>query len=97
MKAGAVGYVLKDADKEELASAIRAAKEGQTESLRTDILPGITLLVEEVEPRVHRVVSDGVRDLAKANNTDIVAGQDGGIWLLRNRWFFPLGGEGHGL
>ncbi len=30
MKAGAVGYVLKDADKEELAGAIRAAKAGQT-------------------------------------------------------------------
>ncbi len=30
MKAGAVGYVLKDADKDELAGAIRAAKMGQT-------------------------------------------------------------------
>ena len=30
MKAGAVGYVLKDADKEELATAIRAANKGQT-------------------------------------------------------------------
>ena len=30
MKAGAVGYLLKDADKEELAGAIRAAKAGQT-------------------------------------------------------------------
>ena len=30
IKAGAVGYVLKDADKEELANAIRAAKAGQT-------------------------------------------------------------------
>jgi DNA-binding NarL/FixJ family response regulator len=30
MKAGAVGYVLKDANKEELAGAIRAAKVGQT-------------------------------------------------------------------
>jgi DNA-binding NarL/FixJ family response regulator len=30
MEAGAVGYVLKDASKEDLAAAIRAAKAGQT-------------------------------------------------------------------
>ena len=30
MRAGAVGYVLKDASKEDLAAAIRAAKAGQT-------------------------------------------------------------------
>ena len=62
-------------------------------SVRTDILPGVTLSIEEVEPGVSRVVDDGVRDLAKANNLDIVAGHDGGIWLLRPKRFFRLGGD----
>ena len=63
-------------------------------SISTDILPGVTLSIEEVEPGVYRVVNDGVRDLAKANDFDIVAGHDGGIWLLRPKWFFRLGTQG---
>jgi len=58
------------------------------------VLPGVDLVTEEVEPGVYRVDNDGVRDLAKANDIDIVAGHDGGIWLLRNRRFFRLGGGG---
>jgi hypothetical protein len=67
--------------------------EAPTTSVRSDILPGVTLTVEEVEPGVYRVVNDGIRDLAKANNRDIVAGHDGGIWLLRPQRFFRLGGD----
>jgi len=59
------------------------------------ILPGVTLNVEEVEPGVFRVIDDGERDIAKANNTGIVAGHDGGIWLLRPQHFFRLGSEAH--
>jgi hypothetical protein len=59
--------------------------------VRTDILPGVALTVDEVEPGVYKVVNDGARDLAKANNLDIVAGHDGGIWLLRPLRFFRLG------
>lgn len=33
----------------------------------------------------------GVRDLPATDNDDIVAGRDGGIWLLRPRWFLRLG------
>ena len=51
------------------------------------------MVTEEIEPGVFRVVNDGVRDLANANNTDIVAGLDGGIWLLRPRRFFRLGDD----
>jgi hypothetical protein len=62
-------------------------------SVRTDILPGVTLTVEVVEPGVFRVIDDDVRDLAKANNLDIVAGHDGGIWLLRPQRFLRLGAD----
>jgi hypothetical protein len=61
--------------------------------MNDDILPGVTLTVEEVEPGVFRVVDDGVRDLAKANDLDIVAGHDGGIWLLRPQRFVRLGDD----
>jgi hypothetical protein len=54
------------------------------------------LATEEVEPGVYRVVNDGVRDLASMNNRDIVAGHDGGIWLLQDDEFLRLGsGETH--
>jgi hypothetical protein len=66
------------------------------QSVRTDILPGVELTVEEVESGVYRVVNDGVRNLAKVNNNSIVAGHDGGIYLLRPQRFFRLGdGEAH--
>jgi hypothetical protein len=58
-----------------------------------ELLPGVDLTVEEVEPGVYRVIHDGIRDLAKANDTDIVAGHDGGIWLLRPQRFFRLGND----
>ena len=76
--------------------ATSEATKAPTTSVRTDILPGVALTVEEVEPGVYRVVNDRVRDLILGGNTDIVAGHDGGIWLLRKNQFVPLGGEGHG-
>ena len=70
--------------------------EAPTTSVRTDILPGVALTVEEVEPGVFHVVNDGVRDLVLGGDTDIVAGHDGGIWLLRKNQFIRLGSEaGH--
>lgn len=66
----------------------------QTEvTIRSDILPGVDLVTEEVEPGVFRVVSDGYRDPSRtADDEDrylggsldgnIVAGLDGSVW-----WF----------
>lgn len=59
-----------------------------------DILPGVTLTIEEVEPGVFRVTNDGVRDLASVDVTDLVAGYDDGIWLLREDEFLRLGSGG---
>jgi hypothetical protein len=55
------------------------------------------MVTEEVEPGVFRVVHDGVRDLTSADNRDIAAGYDDGIWLLRKNGFLRLGDDGsHG-
>ena len=59
-------------------------------------MPGLVegMVTEEVEPGVFRIVNDGVRDLASADNRDIVAGYDGGLWLLRENGFLRLGSDG---
>jgi len=58
----------------------RQPTESPSPSVRTDILPGVELTVELVEPGVYPVVDDGMRDLASKNDTDIVA--DGSVWVL---------------
>jgi len=78
------------------SSASSEPSEAPAISLPTDILPGVELTMEEVEPGVYRVIDDGVRDLASQRNISVVAGHDGGIWLLRQNRFFRLGDEGHG-
>ena len=65
--------------------------EAPATSVRTDILPGVELTVEEVEPGVFHVLNDGVHDLVLGSNTDIVAGHDDGIYLLRKNQFIRLG------
>jgi hypothetical protein len=72
-----------------MATAMPA--DAQSSTTTDELLTG--MVTEEVEPGVFRVVNDGVRDLAKANNFDIVAGHDGGIWLLRRGRFFRLGSD----
>ena len=67
--------------------------ETPTTSVRTDILPGVDLTVEEVGPGVFRVANDGVRDLVFGSNTGMAAGHDGGVWLLRKNQFFRLGSD----
>ena len=54
--------------------------EAETTSVRADLLPGVTLTVEEVEPGVFHVLDDGVRARFEG---DIVAGHDGSILLVR--------------
>ena len=52
------------------------------------------MVTEEVEPGVFRLVNDGVRDLSSTDAIDVVAGYDGGIWLLREQGFLRLGSDG---
>ena len=65
--------------------------------LGTDIVPGVSLTVQEVEPGLYRVLSDGVRDLTGngAFKIGIVAGLDGGTWLFDEESIFRLGDERH--
>jgi hypothetical protein len=64
-------------------------------STTPDLLPGVALVTEEVEPGVFRVVSDGVRDLARplpdynyaGSYMTLVAGLDGSVWLHPGRLF----------
>ena len=72
--------------------SIEEANDGQ-DPTTTDILPGVLLSVEEEEPGIFKVVNDGARDLALGDDTDIVAGHDGGIWLLREDHFIRLGSD----
>jgi hypothetical protein len=68
----------------------------------SDLLPGVDLVTEEVEPGVYRVVSDGLRDLSGSANVEarpgdsdgrFIAGLDGSIWWLGPDGFFRLGEE----
>jgi len=67
-----------------------------TPVVRSDILPGVALTVEEVEPGVYRVISDGVRDLA-SQTVRVRVGKDGSVWSLIVQppvdGFFRLGDE----
>ena len=65
-----------------------------------DLLPGVDLVTEQVEPGVFRVVSDGLRDLSKpvvfnqvggvARNL-VVAAPDGSVWIFGPEELFRLG------
>ena len=65
---------------EATSEATSAPTDAETESTRTDILPGVKLTVEQVEPGVFRVLHDGAR---AGFVGDIVAGHDGSILLVR--------------
>ena len=67
--------------------------ESPTTSVRTDILPGVELTVEEVDPGLYRVLRDGRRSLFRG--WELIAGQDGSIWGLRDGGFFRVGGQYH--
>jgi hypothetical protein len=59
---------------------------------RPDLLPGVDLVTEKVEPGVHRILSDGTdTDLDPAallydGTTRVVAGQDGSVWIRDRPW-----------
>jgi hypothetical protein len=69
-----------------------AVTESPSPMTTEELLSG--MVTEEVEPGVYRVINDGVRDLASVEAADIVAGYDGGIWLLRGEGFLRLGSDG---
>jgi len=51
------------------------------------------MVAEEVRPGISRVVNDGVRDLSSTDAVEVVAGYDGGIWLIREEGFRRLGSD----
>jgi hypothetical protein len=71
------------------------------QSLGSDLLPGVDLVTEEVEPGVYKVLNDGARDLAALDDPSIppdtdayllVVDPDGGVWTFGpDRDFFRLG------
>jgi len=59
-------------------------------SPETDLLPGVDLVTEEVEPGVERIVSDGIRDLSgigprnaqsHAEKDGLAVAPDGAVWM----------------
>ena len=66
----------------------------ETETTEPSVDSAEDMVTEEVEPGVFRVIHDGVRDLASADNREVIAGYDDGIWLLREEGFLRLGDEG---
>jgi hypothetical protein len=78
--------------------------EVEADDTTLDLLPGVDLVTEEVEPGVYRVVSDGVREISVLPaedprylggilDTNIAAGPDGSVWLFGIDGFFRLGAE----
>jgi hypothetical protein len=59
-----------------LAAPAIAAEEDTT----PDLLPGVDLVTEEVEPGVYRVLSDGVRDLTRQVQ-DVAVTPTGDVWV----------------
>ena len=61
-----------------------------------DLLPGVDLVTEEVEPGVFRVLSDGTDnalgfEASHPEATQVVAGQDGSVWVYDQSRLFRLG------
>ena len=67
-----------------------------------ELLPDVSLVTEQVEPGVFRVLSDGVREPARVADDDdaylngilesnIAAGSDGSVWWFGPESFFRLG------
>lgn len=71
----------------------------------TQLLPGVDLVTEEVEPGVYRVVGDGIRDLSrsyevttlgqqrpfKMMRSAVILGLDGSVWAIEFDRFFRIG------
>ena len=72
------------------------------DTITPDLLPGVDLVTEEVEPGVYRVASDGVRDLSEGVQ-DVTVTPGGEVWVELGRkkdWDIVRLGEpgvSHGL
>jgi hypothetical protein len=70
----------------------------ETESTPADLLPGVDLITEEVEPGVFRVLGDGAHDLtslmADPIGVLVATGHDGSVWLQSSQWAARLGEPG---
>jgi len=69
-------------------------------SPETDLLPGVDLVTEEVEPGVERILSDGIRDLSvvgvgrergRGAPDGLAIAPDGAVWLDRGSTLVKLG------
>jgi len=58
----------------------RSAETEADDTITSDLLPGVDLLTEEVEPGVYRVLSDGHRDLSK-QVYDVTVTPGGDVWV----------------
>jgi hypothetical protein len=69
----------------------------------TDLLPGVDLVTEEVEPGVYRVLSDGTDnddldldfDSGTQVSRQVITGPDGSIWVRDGSLLIRLGSGGH--
>jgi hypothetical protein len=64
--------------------------------VRSDLLPGVALRVEEVEPSVYRVLNDGVRDFVAPGEpwgVQTWIGADGSVWREQDGGILEIGRE----
>ncbi|MEX1333988.1 MAG: hypothetical protein AB1Z66_01665, partial [Candidatus Limnocylindrales bacterium] len=64
----------------------------------TDLIAGVSLRTQQLEPGVRLVLDDGIQDLASTDRggwatNRIVAGHDGSVWVFSDRGFRRLGDE----
>ena len=75
------------------SEVVAPAAESQSPTT-SDLLPGVDLVTQEVEPGVFRVLSDGTdNDMGQVailpdGSTQVVAGQDGSVWVRHRQ---PVG------
>jgi hypothetical protein len=85
-----------------LSLAVPALAADEAAVATPDLLPGVDLVTEEVEPGVERIVSDGVRELSwpvdrkdlylnGVLDRNVVTGPDGSVWLFWPDESFRLG------
>jgi hypothetical protein len=66
-----------------------------SEEIRSDLLPGVDLEVEEVGPRLVRVLGDGERQTLR-NIVDVAVAPNGDVWVRRqNGTVYRLGAPGN--